>query len=275
MAVVVLVVTMLVGTTAQAQWWTREVSPQQVIDDSLKVMRDMTRHPDYEALNDHLRDAQGVLIFPSVYRGGFFIGGSGGLGVLLGWSESRQDFSPVAFYSIGSVSLGLQFGGDRAEVAMVVRTRDALESMFGSSFQLGGDAGVAAGPVGAGRSANVTAEILTFARSRGAYIGLSLEGSQLRVRDDFNEAYYGRKVRPIDIVSVRAVDAPGTQALRDFLKSRRTATAISPSSSTQSSPAVGNGAQSGTGNERDQPDQPEVEPGSGGLTIEELEVEAL
>lgn len=256
----------VVHSTAQAQWWTREVSPQQVVDQSLQVLRDMTRHPDYEALNEYLRDAHGVLIFPSIVRGGFFVGGSGGLGVLLGWSETRQSYSPVAFYSMGSVSFGLQFGGDRAEVVMVVRSRDALESMFGSSFQLGGDAGVAAGPVGAGRSANVTAEILTFARSRGAYIGLSLEGSQLRVRDDFNEAYYGRSVRPVDIVAAREVDAPGTRALRDFLLAQR----VRPAARDANPVSPPAGAVRDTA-----PVLPEPEPGSGGLTIEELEAEAI
>lgn len=204
-----------------AQW--REVDPQTVIDDAHYTLQQMLRHPEYAPLREDLRTARGVLIFPRVLRGGFFVGGSGGLGVLSVWDQERRDFSPVAFYSIGAVSLGLQFGGEVAEVIMVAKTQQAVDALFVSAFRLGGDASVAAGPVGVGRRASVNADFVSYARSQGAFLGLSLEGLMLRVRDDFNTAYYGLELRPVQILENRLVDDPGTLALRQTLLGLRQA----------------------------------------------------
>lgn len=249
----------------QAQLFSREVDPQQVIDDSRKTLEQMVRHPDYEALVAELREAKGVLIFPRVVRGGFFVGGSGGLGVFMAWDETRGDYSPVAFYSLGSVSLGLQFGGEVAEVIVVARTQNAVDSMFANVFRLGGDASVAAGPVGAGRRATVTADFLSFARSQGAFLGMSLEGSMLRVREDFNEAFYGQAIRPVHIIEGRKVDDPGTHALRADLAGLRARPETAPEMSED---------QADQAEWPQRPPQP-VEPGTGGLTIEELEAESI
>jgi SH3 domain-containing YSC84-like protein 1 len=253
------------SATAQAQLG-RQVDPQQVIDSARTTLQEMAASPDYEAMVADLQTARGVLIFPRVLRGGFFVGGSGGLGVFMAYDAARGDFSPVAFYSLGAVSFGLQFGGDVAEVVMVARTQRAVDSLFASAFRLGGDASVAAGPVGAGRRSTVTADFLSYARSQGAFLGVSLEGSMLRVRDDFNEAYYGQKLRPVEIIQERRVDNPGTHALRADLLALRQAPAapVAPEEQPAQPPApVPYG------------EPAPLEPGSGGLTIEELQVEKL
>lgn len=261
-ATMVLLVFWTLSGIAQAQFLSRETDPQQVIDDARRIVGEMAVHPDYEPLQDDLRNARGVLIFPRVIRGGFFLGGSGGLGVFLAWDQDRGDYSPVAFYSLGSVSLGLQFGGEVAEVVIVARTQNAVDSLFATAFRLGGDASVAAGPVGAGRRATITADFVSYARSQGAFLGMSLEGSMLRIRDDFNEAFYGQKLRPVQIIEARAVDNPGTHALREDLRRLRQAPAAPAQPETPPAAAP--------------VQEPEaVEPGSGGLTIEELEVERL
>lgn len=262
-ATLLLLVFWAVSGTAQGQLLTRDVDPQQVIDDARKTVNEMARHPDYEALLGDLQTAKGVLIFPRVIRGGFFVGGSGGLGVFMAWDAVRGDYSPVAFYSLGAVSLGLQFGGEVAEVVIVARTQNAVDSLFATAFRLGGDASVAAGPVGAGRSATIAADFLSYARSQGAYLGMSLEGSRLRIRDDFNEAYYGEKLRPVHIIEGRRVDNPGTHALREDLAGFRQAPAA-PVRPEEAAPDV-------------MPPQgfEPAEPGSGGLTIEELDAESI
>nr|WP_237251837.1 lipid-binding SYLF domain-containing protein [Thioalkalivibrio nitratireducens] len=256
------------AATAQAQL-TREVDPQQVIDDARETLHGITANPDYEALVADLEVARGVLIFPRVIRGGFFVGGSGGLGVFLAWDDDRGDYSPAAFYSLGAVSLGLQFGGEVAEVVMVAKTQRAVDSLFASAFRLGGDASVAAGPVGAGRRVTVTADFISYARSQGAFMGMSLEGSMLRIRDDFNESYYGERLRPVQIIEGRKVDAPGTQALRQDLLGFRRAGSAAP----QPHPAPADEPAAATPAVPQEPAP--VEPGSGGLTIEELQVERL
>ncbi|WP_456300612.1 lipid-binding SYLF domain-containing protein [Thioalkalivibrio paradoxus] len=254
--------------TAQAQF-TREIDPQQVIDDARETLHGITANPDYEALLADLQTARGVLIFPRVVRGGFFVGGSGGLGVFLAWDDDRGDYSPVAYYSLGAVSLGLQFGGEVAEVVMVAKTQRAVDSLFASAFRLGGDASVAAGPVGAGRRATVTADFISYARSQGAFMGMSLEGSMLRIRDDFNESYYGERLRPVQIIEARKVDVPGADALRqDLLGFRRDGGRATPAPAAPADepvPAAPAPLQ----------EPAPIEPGSGGLTIEELQVERL
>ncbi|WP_018948128.1 lipid-binding SYLF domain-containing protein [Thioalkalivibrio sp. ALMg11] len=211
-----LVLAAMVGS-AHANPFSREIDPQDIIDRAQATVENMATHPEYESLKEDLRDARGVVIFPRVARGAFLVGGSGGIGVFLAWDDERGDYSPVAFYSLGSVSFGMQFGGDAAEVVMVARTQDAVDSMFGSAIRLGGDASVAAGPVGAGRSATPTADFLSYSRARGAYLGMSFSGSRMTVRDDFNEAYYGESQRPVHIIETRRVDSEGTRALRETL----------------------------------------------------------
>ena len=245
----------LLAAQASANPFSREVAPQDVVDRALETVESMAGDPDYAALLPELEKARGVLIFPRVVRGGFLIGGAGGLGVFLAWDEERGDYSPVAFYSLGAVSFGMQFGGEAAEVVMVARTQDAVDSLFGSAFRLGGDASVAAGPAGAGRSATVNADFVSFARSRGAFLGMSLEGSRLTVRDDFNEAYYGEPRRPVHIIESRRVDHDGTRALRERLADYRGAADAAPA----------------------RPDQPldGVAPGEGGLEMDEIQVESF
>ncbi len=90
------------------------------------------------------------------------------------------NWSQPAFYTVGSVTFGLQIGGEAAEVIMMIRTQKALDALYTTEFKLGGDASVSAGPVGVGAKANVTADIVSFAKSKGLFAGLNLEGSVLK-----------------------------------------------------------------------------------------------
>jgi lipid-binding SYLF domain-containing protein len=92
-----------------------------------------------------------------------------------------------------------------------------LDKLFTSSFKLGGDTSMAVGPVGVGAKANIVADIVSFTRTKGAYAGVSLEGSVIKIRDKWNEAYYGKAVSPIDIIVKRSVSNPGSKALRTSL----------------------------------------------------------
>jgi lipid-binding SYLF domain-containing protein len=135
-------------------------------------------------LKEHLKEARGVLIVPSLLKAGFVFGGSGGSVVLVVRDEKKGQWSqPAFYYTIGSVSFGLQIGGEAAEVIMMVRTQKAVDMLLASSFKLGGDTSIAVVPVGGGAKANVVADILSFSRSQGAYAGLALDGSVITVRD--------------------------------------------------------------------------------------------
>jgi SH3 domain-containing YSC84-like protein 1 len=144
---------------------------------------------------DLLKKAKGVYIAPGVLRGAFIVGVSGGSGVLLVRGDKGQWNGP-AFYTIGEASFGFQAGGDKSEVLLLIMTDRGVSSMLSSSIKLGADTSVAAGPVGAGataETANVSADILSFARAKGLYAGASLEGAVMKKREGLNEAYYSKQ----------------------------------------------------------------------------------
>lgn len=155
------------------------------------------------AFRDLVRDAKGVMILPSFYKGTFIVGASGGNGVLLTRDRATGDWSGPAFYTIGGASIGFQFGGQSSEVILLAMTDRGVTSFLGNSFKLGGDVGVAAGPVGMGASAataNLSADILSFSLSKGLYAGISLDGVVVAVRDDLNKAYFTGDPSPADIL---------------------------------------------------------------------------
>jgi len=196
---------------------------QRLVDRAHDTFKDFMHDSNYSWLQKTLDDAKGVLIFSQVLKGGFVWGGSGGTGVLLVKDAGTGNWSQPAFYTMGSVTFGLQIGGEASEVLVLAMTQKAVDSLYSSSLKLGGDISVAVGPVGAGAKANadipnVTADFLTFTKAKGLYGGLNLEGAVIAVRDSLNEAYYGRTVRPVDIVEKHTVANRGSAELRDSLK---------------------------------------------------------
>jgi lipid-binding SYLF domain-containing protein len=153
---------------------------------------------------EQVRKAKAVLIVPRLIKAGFIIGGSGGSGTLLALDDKTGTWSYPAFYTMGSGSFGLQIGGAADQVVLLVMTKKGLDSLLSSSFKLGADASVAAGPTGQGKAA-ATADILAYARSKGAFGGLTVEGSVIKIRDEWNKTYYGQTVRPLDILVLHKV----------------------------------------------------------------------
>jgi len=170
-----------------------------------------------EWFRKNLHEAKALLIVPNLLKGGYFVGGSGGSGVLVVKDVKTGLWSQPAFYTMGSVTLGLQIGAEAAEVVMMVRTQKAVDKLLTSSFKLGGDASIAAGPVGGGAKSNVTTDIISYTRAKGAYAGISLEGAVIATRDKWNQAYYGKAVMPVEILVENSVSNPGSAELREAL----------------------------------------------------------
>jgi lipid-binding SYLF domain-containing protein len=191
---------------------------QGIVDKARVTFNAFMRDSNYGWLHEHLKEAKGLLIFPQVIKGGFFLGGSGGTGVLVVRNAKTGDWSEPAFYTIGSVTFGLQIGGEAAEVIMMAMSQKAIDSLFASSFKLGADTSITLGPVGAGAKGNITADFISFAKSKGLYAGLNLEGSVVDVRDSLNRAYYGKEVRPVEIVVEKKVSNKESSELRTTLK---------------------------------------------------------
>jgi len=197
---------------------TDEADAQGIVDKARVTFEEFMRDKNYTWLHEHLRSAKGILIFPQVLKAGFIFGGSGGTGVLVVREDKTDDWSQPAFYTIGSVTFGLQIGGEAAEVVMMAMSQKAIDSLFSSSFKLGGDTSIALGPLGAGAKGNITADFISFAKSKGIYAGLNLEGSVVDVRDSLNRAYYGGDVTPVDIIVKKDVSNRGSAELRAALK---------------------------------------------------------
>ena len=191
-----------------------EVEAQGIVDKSRVTFSGFMRDKNYTWLHQNLKHARGVLIYPQILKAGFFLGGSGGTGVLLVKDKTSGTWSQPAFYTMGSVTFGFQAGGEAAEVVMLVMSQKAIDSLYASSVKLGGDTSIALGPVGAGATGNVTADFISFAKSKGLYAGLNLQGSVVAVREKLNNAYYHKAVSPLGIIVEKKASNKGASGLR-------------------------------------------------------------
>ncbi len=177
---------------------------ENLVNKATKTFYDFMADPDMGWVRSNLKKAKAILIIPACYKGGFIFGAEGGTGVLLARDDKTGKWSYPAFYTMGSISFGLQIGGKVSEIILLVMTDRGKDALLSPSFKLGADISVAAGPVGAGAEAK-TFDVLAFARSKGAFGGISISGAVITARDSMNQIYYGKKVRPVDILYLHAV----------------------------------------------------------------------
>ena len=187
--------------------------PDKLVSDAQVTLSNFVRDPDQTWIQDNLDRAKAILIAPQVVKAGFIFGGSGGRAVLVMREPGPHPAIAVpwtgpAFYNLATASVGFQAGVEVSEVIIVVMTEKGLNSLLSSSFKIGGDASIAAGPVGAGAKSTVTADLISFARAKGVYGGLNLDGTVVSVNGDWNDAYYGGKnLLPPDILIRKTVQS--------------------------------------------------------------------
>lgn len=182
-----------------------------------------------------LNAAEGVAIFPNMVKGGFILGVNYGKGVLLVRKPDRT-WSPPVMVTMGGGSLGFQAGVQAADIVLVFATPRSLNGILnGQKVTLGADASVALGPIGrqanAGTDARLGAEIYSYARSRGLFLGVSLGGADISVDNNADSMLYGRfGVTPADVFQVRGLTIrPEVQQLVDDLNGRtRPQAAVAP-----------------------------------------------
>jgi lipid-binding SYLF domain-containing protein len=211
-AMMLAMVAVLAGTISACS--TTSVSPSEpenLVADARGTLSNFLRDPDQTWIQQNISHAKGVVIAPQVVRAGFIFGGSGGRAVLV--STDGRTWGGPAFYDLITGSVGFQAGIDVSEVVILVMTEKGLNSLLSSSFKIGGDASIAAGPVGAGANATITADLVAFTRAKGVYGGVSLAGTVVNANDAWNYAYYGRNVLPPDILVRRAVTNPNAARL--------------------------------------------------------------
>jgi SH3 domain-containing YSC84-like protein 1 len=186
-------------------------------DDRLKncgtVLKEVLDVPD-NVPQDLLDKADCVIVFPSVLKAAFIVGGSYGRGAMFcrKGEDFRGPWGAPTMMALEGGSFGLQLGGQATDFVLLVMNQSGARGILASKVKLGGDASVAAGPVGRDSSAETDAtlrsEILSYSRARGLFAGVSLEGSTIRPDNGDNTRVYGRKIPARDIVLSGKVPVP-------------------------------------------------------------------
>src|ERR1700680_1320857 len=177
------------------------------------VLKEILDVPD-DIPQDLIDKARCVIVFPSVVKAAFIVGGSYGRGVML--CRTHKDFTgpwgAPAMMALEGGSVGFQIGGEATDFVILVMNNRGVDSLLHSKVKLGADASVAAGPKGRTASADtdayLRAEMLSYSRARGAFAGVSLEGTTLRPGEDGNHRLYGKEASAALIITEPKFDAP-------------------------------------------------------------------
>jgi lipid-binding SYLF domain-containing protein len=171
--------------------------------------------PDKAIPQDLLDKAECIVIIPDLKKGAFIVGGKYGKGFVSCRKKDGVGWSAPGAVRIEGGSVGFQIGGSEMDVFMLVMNDRGMERLLGDKFTLGGDATVAAGPVGrvaqAETDARMTAEILAWSRARGLFAGIALNGATMREDEDWNTDLYGKPLKNSEIVN-GSVPAPKAAA---------------------------------------------------------------
>ena len=176
---------------------TREAAEQS--SKAARVFDQIMGTRDQSIPRDLLDRAEAVAVFPSVFKAGLIVGGRGGRGVI-----SRRvvgGWSAPAFFNLGGGSVGLQIGASSTDYILLFMNEEAVGSLLGDKFEIGGEGSAAAGPVGRSASAStdvrLNAQILSYSRSKGLFAGLELKGVVIKPDKEDNLLVYGMTARDI------------------------------------------------------------------------------
>jgi lipid-binding SYLF domain-containing protein len=173
---------------------------QKLVSASEATLSNFLRDPEMKWLQQNFGRAKAVLIAPEIVKAGFIFGGSGGRALLVAKDPKSGKWAGPVFYNMATASVGFQAGVSVSENITLVMTDKGFNSLLATSVKLGGDASVAAGPVGAGAKSDIVADLIAFSRAKGVYGGLNLDGTVVTANDEWNQAFYGKKVLPPDIL---------------------------------------------------------------------------
>src|SRR6184192_3530261 len=196
---------------------TASATEQGTVDHCAAIVRNFRQMPERGIPRDVLRHSKGLAIM-TVVKAAFIFSGKGGQGVVV--ARTRHGWSGPSFIGTGGAGWGPQIGAEVTDFVIVLNNESAVRAFSkGGNVTLGADASVAAGPVGRAAEADVTptAAIYTYSKTKGLFIGASLEGAVIGTRKGANEHYYGRPVSAYDILHGRVAAPPGAANLRAVL----------------------------------------------------------
>jgi lipid-binding SYLF domain-containing protein len=174
-----------------------------------EVIKEIMSAPDKGVPEEIMSGAKCIAVVPSMLKAAFVFGGNYGKGV----ASCRTDkgWSAPAFFSVKGGSFGFQIGGQAADIVMIIMNDEGMKKLLASKFKLGGDASVAAGPVGRHADAStdwtMRAQILTYSRARGIFAGISLNGAVITQHKDDTRSFYGRMV-PFQTILTGHIESP-------------------------------------------------------------------
>ena len=202
--------------------WANSTTPREKLNEAFWVLKEIQSIPEKGIPTDLLKRARAIAIFPSVYKGGFIVGGSFGKGVLFARNPKTNTWHGPIFLTIGAGSLGWQIGVKATDLILVIMNERGLEPFFKGSVTLGGELGVSAGPVGreleASTDITLTSEIYSYSRSKGFFAGISLEGAYIGQDYRADEHFWGRPYTPREILEGQVETIPpGAQRVLRFL----------------------------------------------------------
>jgi SH3 domain-containing YSC84-like protein 1 len=185
-----------------------------------ETMNSLSAAPDKGIPADLLKKAECIVVVPSLKSGAFVVGADYGRGFAS--CRTGKGWSAPAGVKVEGGSFGFQIGGSETEVVMLVMNKKGMDRLLSTKFTLGGEAKVAAGPVGrageAKTDAAMTAEILSYSRARGVFAGVALTGATLREDDSANKDLYGKEI-PNRTILTGAVEPPaGAQAFLSAIR---------------------------------------------------------
>jgi lipid-binding SYLF domain-containing protein len=188
------------------------------LSNAAKAFDEIMSAPDKGIPGGVLNKAACVVVVPGMKKGGFIVGGSFGRGAVSCRGKDKTGWGPPAMVELGGGSVGLQIGAEATDVVMLIMDAAGMESLLKSKFTLGGEASVAAGPVGTGETdAAMKAKILSYSRSRGVFAGVSLKGVTMSQDEGANKAVYGRQVGSDEILHGGVTMTAGAQPLIQVL----------------------------------------------------------
>jgi lipid-binding SYLF domain-containing protein len=168
-------------------------------NDAANVFNEIMGAADNAIPKELVDKAQAIAVFPSVLKAAFIFGGREGKGVIS--RRTAQGWTAPAFFNLGGGSFGAQIGANKTDYVLLVMNEAGLNGLLGDKFAIGGEVGVAAGPIGreasAATDAQLKAEILTYSRSKGLFAGVDLSGTAITPDNNLNEAFYGVKARDV------------------------------------------------------------------------------
>jgi lipid-binding SYLF domain-containing protein len=209
-----LAASLVMGTVLSAELSSEEVKR---LTSAAEVLRDLSGAPDKNIAADAWNNADCVAVIPGVKKAAFILGGEFGRGVLS--CRSGSEWSAPIFLALEKGSAGFQIGAEQVDLVLLIMNQKGVDKMLDNKVNLGADASVAAGPVGRTASAStdgrLTAEILAYSRSKGAFAGINVSGGALRPDKDANTNAYGSSAVTRDVLFKNSKPAPA--AANEFM----------------------------------------------------------